>query len=62
MPNLFFFQIYVYNGTNKRKKNKLKENLYIYILKHDVSLSGPLIEGNTEMHAKQGDLFNLISH
>ena len=54
--------MYACNGTNKRKKNKLKENLYIYILKHDVSLSGPLIEGNTEMHAKQGDLFNLISH
>ena len=45
MPNaqFFFFQKDVYNGTNKRKKNKLKENLYIYTLKQDLPLPCSLI-------------------
>ena len=45
MPN-FFFRNYNYNDTNERKKNKPKENLYIYTL----------------MHTRQTDLFNFKSY
>ena len=63
----FLCQVYVWNGTNKQRavhnKKKLKENLYIYTLKQDLPLSGSLInEANTEIHTRQADLFNLISH
>ena len=56
MPKFFFCQRYVCNGTNKRKL------LHLYI-----KLRPPITwlrynEANTEMHTRQADLFNLISH
>ena len=60
----FLGQIYVCNGTNKRIKNKLEVNLYVCTLRLDLPLSGSVIynEANPEMHTRQADLFNLISH
>ena len=41
MPKFFFCQVYLCNGTKKRRRKKLKENVYIHILKKD-SLPGSL--------------------
>ena len=42
MPN-FFCEVYAYNVTNKRTKEKLEENLSVCTLKLDLPLPGSVI-------------------
>ena len=62
MPNIFC-QIYIYNGTKKVKRTNLKKT---YAFTHQNKTSHYLVhwynKANTEMHARQADLFNLVSH
>ena len=67
MPNFFYAKyMSAMVPTNRavHNKKKIKENLCIYTLKQDLTLPGSLTynDANTEIHTRQADLFNLISH